>query len=146
MINTVDFLLKYRQDWVDKSGRMLAMNSEYQIFTMGELENYLDALLEAMLTGEFNVLEKRIDVWLETHIEFDSVEHALSGYQERGIVSALHALRNAAFSLVQKYSNAEKALLYQNNLEALFCQIIEYAAYREFAVIIEKLTTSQNEI
>ncbi|MGB2895723.1 MAG: HAMP domain-containing sensor histidine kinase [Anaerolineales bacterium] len=146
MINTVDFLLKYRQDWVDESGRMLAMNSEYQIFTMGELENYLDALLEAMLTGESNVLEKRIDVWLETHIEFDSVEHALSGYQERGIVSALHALRNAAFSLVQKYSNAEKALLYQNNLEALFCQIIEYAAYREFAVIIEKLTTSQNEI
>ncbi len=146
MINTVDFLLKHRQDWLDESGRMLAMSSEHPILTIVELESYLDAILEALLTGESNVLKKRVDEWLDAHSVFGSVEHALSGYQERGIVSALHALRNAAFALVQKKSDAEKALLYQNNLEVQFCQIIEYAAYREFAVIIEKLTTSQNEI
>jgi len=38
------------------------------------------------------------------------------------------------------------ALKYQNDLEAQFCQIIEYAAYREFAAIIEKLTTSRDKI
>ncbi|MCK5054159.1 MAG: HAMP domain-containing histidine kinase [Anaerolineales bacterium] len=146
MINTVDFLLKHRQDWLDESGRMLAMSSEHPILTIVELESYLDAILEALLTGESNVLKKRVDEWLDAHSVFGSVEHALSGYQERGIVSALHALRNAAFALVQKKSDAAKALLYQNNLEVQFCQIIEYAAYREFAVIIEKLTTSQNEI
>jgi len=146
MINTVEFFLKHRQDWVDESGRMLAIDSKHPAISIKELENLLDAILDAILTGEFSVLEKRIDGFLDAPIEFDSVEQALSAYQERGIVSALHALRNTAFALIQKNLDAEIALLYQNNLEPQFCQIIEYAAYREFAAIIEKLTTSQNEI
>jgi len=146
MINTVDFFLKHRQEWVEDSGRMLAINSKHPTLAIKELEHFLDALLEAMLTGESTGLEKRIDGLLDAPIVFDSVEQALSWYQERGIVSALHALRNAAFALIQKNSDAEKALLYQNDLETQFCQIIEYAAYREFAAIIEKLTNYQNEI
>jgi len=146
MINTVDFLLKHRRDWVDESGRMLAIHCEHPILSTEDIENYLDALLEAMLTGESSILEKRIDGWLEAHIVFESIEQALTAYQERGIVPTLHALRNAAFAIVQKNCDAEKALVYQNNLEVQFCQIIEYAAYREFAAIIEKLTMSQDEI
>jgi signal transduction histidine kinase len=146
MINTVEFFLKHRQDWVEESGRMLAINSKHPTLSIAELEIFLDTLIEAMLTGESSVLEKRIDGLLDAPIVFDSLEQALIGYQERGIVSALQALRNAAFALIQKNSDAENALLYQNNLETQFCQIIEYAAYREFAAIIEKITTSQNEI
>ena len=146
MINTVDFFLKHRQEWVEDSGRMLAINSKHPTLAIKDLEHFLDALLEAMLTGESTGLEKRIDGLLDAPVVFDSVEQALSWYQERGIVSALHAIRNAAFTLIQKNSDAEKALLYQNDLETQFCQIIEYAAYREFAAIIEKLTSSQNEV
>lgn len=146
MMNTVDFLLKYRQEWVEESGRMLALNSKHPKLAIKELEYFLDAILEAMLTGESTGLEKRIDGLVDVPIVFDSVEQALSWYQERGIVSALHALRNAAFALIQKNSDAEKTILYQNSLETQFCLIIEYAAYREFAAIIERLTTSQNEV
>lgn len=146
MINTVEFFLKHRQDWVEELGRMLAINSKHPTLSIAELEIFLDTLIEAMLTGELSVLEKRIDGLLDAPIVFDLLEQALIGYQERGIVSALQALRNAAFALIQKNSDAENALLYQNNLETQFCQIIEYAAFREFAAIIEKITTSQNEI
>ena len=146
MINTVDFFLMHRQEWVEESGRMLAINSKHPTLAIKELDHFLDALLEAMLTGESVGLEKRIDGLLDAPIVFDSIEAALRWYQERGIVSGLHALRNAAFALIQKNSDAEMALLYQNDLETQFCQIIEYAAYREFAAIIEKLTSSQNEI
>ncbi len=146
MMNTVDFLLKYRQEWVEESGRMLALNSKHPKLAIKELEYFLDAILEAMLTGESTGLEKRIDGLVDVPIVFDSVEQALSWYQERGIVSALHALRNAAFALIQKNSDAEKTILYQNSLETQFCLIIEHAAYREFAAIIERLTTSQNEV
>ena len=146
MMNTVDFLLKHRQDWVDESEKMLALNSKLPILSREELETFLDALLEATLTGDSRVMEKRIDGWLDVYIEFESVEQALSGYHERGIVSVLHTLRNAAFALIQDNSAAENALLYQNNLEAQFCHIVEYVSYREFAAIIEKLTVRQNEI
>jgi signal transduction histidine kinase len=146
MIDTVDFFLKHRQDWVDESVRMLAINSEDSTPSLDALEDFLDALLEAMLTAEANVLEKRIDDLIVAPIAFDSVEEALKGYAERGIVPVLHALRTAAFAVIQKNSDPEMALKYQNDLEAQFCQIIEYAAYREFAAIIEKLTTSRDKI
>ncbi len=146
MIDTVDFFLKHRQDWVDESVRMLAINSEDSTLSLDELENFLDALLEAKLTAELNVLEKRIDELIVAPIAFDSVGEALRGYQERGIVSVLHVLRVAAFAVIQKNSDPERALRYQNDLEVQFCQIIEYAAYREFAAIIEKLTTSRDKI
>ena len=146
MIDTVDFFLKHRQDWVDESVRMLAINSEDSTLAFDELGDFLDALLEAMLTAESNVLEKRIDELIVAPIAFDSVEEALRGYQERGIVPVLHALRTAAFAVIQKNSDPEMAIKYQNDLEAQFCQIIEYAAYREFAAIIEKLTTSRDKI
>ena len=146
MIDTVDFFLKHRQDWVDESVRMLAINSEDSTPSLDALEDFLEALLEAMLTAEANVLEKRIDDLIVAPIAFDSVEEALKGYAERGIVPVLHALRTAAFAVIQKNSDPEMALKYQNDLEAQFCQIIEYAAYREFAAIIEKLTTSRDKI
>jgi len=146
MIDIVDFFLKHRQDWVDESVRMLAINSEDSTLSLDELEDFLDALLEAKLTAELNVLEKRIDELIVAPIAFDSVGEALRGYQERGIVSVLHVLRVAAFAVIQKNSNPEMALRYQNDLEVQFCQIIEYAAYREFAAIIEKLTTSRDKI
>ncbi|NOR89883.1 MAG: hypothetical protein GQ524_06480 [Anaerolineales bacterium] len=146
MIDTVDFFLKHRQDWVDESVRMLAINTEDSTLSLDELENFLDALLEAKLTAELNVLEKRIDELIVAPIAFDSVGEALRGYQERGIVSVLHVLRVAAFAVIQKNSDPERALRYQNDLEVQFCQIIEYAAYREFAAIIEKLTTSRDKI
>ncbi|MFA9401952.1 MAG: sensor histidine kinase [Anaerolineales bacterium] len=146
MINTVDFFLKHREDWVDESVRMLAINSEDSTLSLDELEDFLDALLEAKLTAESNVLEKRIKELIVAPIAFDSVNEALRGYQDRGIVPVLHALRTAAFAVIQKNSDSEMALKYQNDLEAQFCQIIEYAAYREFAAIIEKLTTSRDKI
>ncbi len=146
MIDTVDFFLKHRQDWVNESVRMLAINCEDSTLSPNVLEEFLDTLLEAMLTAESNVLEKRIDELIVAPITFDSVEEALRGYQERGIVPVLHALRNAAFAVIQKNSEPEMALKYQNDLEAQFCQIIEYAAYREFATIIEKLTTSRDKL
>ena len=146
MINTVDFFLKHRQDWVDESVRMLAINSEDSTLSLDELEDFLDALLEAKLTAESNVLEKRIKELIVAPIAFDSVNEALRGYLDRGIVPVLHALRTAAFAVIQKNSDSEMALKYQNDLEAQFCQIIEYAAYREFAAIIEKLTTSRDKI
>jgi signal transduction histidine kinase len=146
MIDTVDFFLKHRQDWEDESVRMLAINSEVSALPLNELENILDALLEAMLTAQSSGLEKSIDALIIVPIAFDSVEEALTEYQERGIVPVLHALRTAAFAVIQNNADAQMALQYQNNLEAQFCQIIEYAAYREFAAIIEKLTTSQHQI
>ena len=146
MIDTVDFFLKHRQDWVNESAKMLAINCEDSTLSPNVLEEFLDTLLEAMLTAESNVLEKRIDELIVAPITFDSVEEALRGYQERGIVPVLHALRNAAFAVIQKNSEPEMALKYQNDLEAQFCQIIEYAAYREFATIIEKLTTSRDKL
>ncbi len=146
MIDTVNFFLKHRQDWVDESERMLAINSEDSTVVFDELGDILDALLEAMLTADPKVLEKRIDELIVAPIAFDSIEEALRGYQERGIVPVLHALRTAAFAVIQKNSDPEMALIYQNDLEAQFCQIIEYAAYREFAAIIEKLTTSRDKI
>jgi len=146
MIDTVDFFLKHRQNWVDESVRMLAINNEDSTLSLDELENFLDALLEAKLTAESNVLEKRIDELIVAPIAFDSVEDALRGYQERGIVPVLHALRTAAFAVIQKNSDPEMALKYQNDFEVQFCQIIEYAAYREFAAIIEKLTASRDKI
>ncbi len=146
MIDTVDFFLKHRQDWVDESVRMLAINSENSTLSLDALENFLSAILETMLTAETNILEKRIDELIVAPITLDSVEEALRGYQERGIVPVLHALRTAAFAVIQKNSDPEMALQYQNDLEAQFCQIIEYAAYREFAAIIEKLTTSRDKI
>lgn len=146
MIDTVDFFIKHRQDWVDESVRMLAINSEDSTLSLDALENFLSAILEAMLTAETNILEKRIDELIVAPITLDSVEEALRGYQERGIVPVLHALRSAAFTVIQNNSDPELALQYQNNLETQFCHMIEYAAYREFAAIIEKLTTRQDKI
>jgi len=146
MTNTVDFLIVHRQDWVEESAKLLAYISEPPMFSTEQLKNFLDTLLEAMLTGDSDLLEKRIDERLAAPIVYGSAENALRGYQERGIVPGLHAIRNAAFAIIQKNVDAEQALLYQNDLEAQFCYIIEYASYREFAAIIETLTTSQNEV
>jgi signal transduction histidine kinase len=125
---------------------MLESISATSVLSTEQLESFMDNLLEAMLTGDPGILESRIDEWFATPSMFVPVDKAFSEYQERGLVSVLHALRTAAFAIIQKHAGPEQALLYQNNLEAQFCHILEYAAFREFAAVIENLTKSQDEV
>jgi hypothetical protein len=136
----IELLNSIRDNWLDRTSRLLVRGEGVRESFLGQLNQFFDLIIQAVLTGDPAWLDSILDAWAESRTQSELEK------QETSLGPMLNQILLATFDVASEELSGEDALMLMGAILPLFTYAFQHTTELESRLHIEHISSELNKV